>query len=591
MSVVSPWPINSPTEYPDLSGHGIAFTLSPTTDLPGSFPSQFLGLFNNTNNGNSSNHVVAVELDTILSTEFDDIDDNHVGIDVNDLRSANSTTAGYFIDDGGFRNLSLRSGEPMQLWVEYDGTDMRLNVTLFPIGAPKPEVPLLSKTIELSKFVLKDTYVGFSSSTGSIITSHYILGWSFKMNGKAEDLDLSKLPSLPRIGPKDKPKLLTIGLPVILSAIVFTAVMISGIMLWRRYKYAELLEDWELGCGPSRFSYKDLYQATKGFREREIIGTGGFGRVYKGVLPNDKREVAVKMVSHESRQGLREFLAEIASIGRLRHRNIVQLLGYCRRKGELLLVYDYMSNGSLDKFLFDKNKQTVLNWRQRFHIVKGVASGLLYLHEGWEQLVIHRDIKSSNVLLDGEMNGRLGDFGLSRLYNHGTDPQTTRVAGTLGYIAPELPQTGRNTVATDVFAFGAFLLEVACGRRPIESSDEVLILVDWVIDHWRKGAVMETVDARLGSDDFVREEVELVIKLGLLCTHVVPRSRPNMRQVMQFLNRDIELPDFSLDYLNGGVPEHDQGFDDFFMSYATSSEQTFFRSSMDEESPLFGGGR
>ncbi|KAK1275095.1 L-type lectin-domain containing receptor kinase IV.1 [Acorus gramineus] len=140
---------------------------------------------------------------------------------------------------------------------------------------------------------------------------------------------------------------------------------------------------------------------------------------------------------------MREFVAEIVSIGRLRHRNIVQLLGYCRRKGELLLVYDYMSNGSLDKLLFEGTKKDELGWSQRFHIVRGVASGLLYLHEGWEQLVIHRDVKSSNVLLDGDLNGRLGDFGLARLYDHGTDPLTTHVVGTLGYIAPEFSMTGK----------------------------------------------------------------------------------------------------------------------------------------------------
>ena len=164
---------------------------------------------------------------------------------------------------------------------------------------------------------------------------------------------------------------------------------------------------------------------------------------------------------------MKEFVAEIISMGRLRHRNLVQLLGYCRRKGELLLVYDYMPNGSLDKFLYGK-ENTNLNWLQRFRILKGVASGLLYLHEEWEHVVLHRDVKSSNVLLDAELNGRLGDFGLARLYDHGTNPQTTHVVGTIGYLAPELTRTGRATTYTDVFGFGAFMLEVACGRRPIE---------------------------------------------------------------------------------------------------------------------------
>lgn len=199
------------------------------------------------------------------------------------------------------------------------------------------------------------------------------------------------------------------------------------------------------------------------------------------MLPTSKIEIAVKKVSHESRQGMKVFVAEIVSIGRLRHRNLVTLLGYCRRKGELLLVYDYMPNGSLDKYLYDQPRVT-LNWEQRFKVIKGVASGLLYLHEEWEQVVIHRDVKASNVLLDGELNGRLGDFGLARLYDHGTDPQTTHIVGTLGYLAPEHTRTGKATTKTDVFAFGAFLLEVACGRRPIGRREQAedLILLDWV---------------------------------------------------------------------------------------------------------------
>ncbi|KAK1324232.1 L-type lectin-domain containing receptor kinase IV.1 [Acorus calamus] len=473
-------------EDPQVSGHGIAFVLSPNTDLPGSLPSTYLGLFNQANNGNSSNHVFAVELDTILSPEFGDIDDNHVGIDVNSLRSVEAHPAGYFGDGNrGFHNLSLISGHPMQLWVDYDGPNMELNVTLSPIKASKPDVPLMSITINLSESTLDSMYAGFSSSTGSVFTSHYILGWSFRINGRAQDLDLSNLPSLPRIGPKEKPKVLTVGLPVILSVVALTAASIIGVMLWRRHKFAELMEDWEVEYGPHRFSYKELYMATGGFRERELLGAGGFGRVYKGVLPKNKCEVAIKRVSHESRQGMREFVAEIVSIGRLRHRNIVQLLGYCRRKGELLLVYDYMSNGSLDKLLFDWMKRDKLGWSERFCIMRGVASGLLYLHEGWEQLVVHRDIKSSNVLLDGEMNARLGDFGLARLYDHGTDPQTTHVVGTLGYLAPELSKTGKGTTATDVFSFGAFLLEVVCGRKPIDlRPEEPTNLVDWV---WTTG--------------------------------------------------------------------------------------------------------
>ncbi|MBA0651065.1 hypothetical protein Goklo_018434 [Gossypium klotzschianum] len=579
-------------EYPALSGHGIAFVIAPTKGLPGSLPSQYLGLFNGSNNGNDTNHVVAVELDTIRSTEFDDINDNHVGIDINGLKSATSSPAGYYEDDShDFKNLTLISGKQMQVWVEYHGLEKRMDVTLAPFKVPKPDTPLLSLSRDLSSIVNREMYVGFSSSTGSVLTSHYVLGWSFKVNGQAEELTLSQLPKLPRLGPKKKPKVLTIGLPLILVSLALAGVSGAAYLVRRKRKFADVVEDWELEYGPHRFKFKDLYIATKGFKDKELLGAGGFGRVYRGVLPSNKLEVAVKRVSHESRQGMREFVAEIVSIGRLRHRNLVQLLGYCRRKGELLLVYDYMPNGSLDKYLHDQPKVT-LNWRQRFRVIKGVASGLFYLHGEWDQVVVHRDVKASNVLLDGELNGRLGDFGLARLYDHGTDPQTTHVVGTLGYLAPEHTRTGKATPSTDVFAFGAFLLEVACGRRPIEakSSTEDVILVDWVYSCWSNGDIMEAKDPNLGSG-YEAEEVELVLKLGLLCSHSEPEARPTMRQVLQFLEGDVPFPEMSsLSLTSSGLTfGHRQGFDDYVMSYSSSVCKGFSHCSVADS--LLSGGR
>ncbi|KAE8661109.1 L-type lectin-domain containing receptor kinase IV.3 [Hibiscus syriacus] len=569
------------SEYPTISGHGIAFVISPTMGLPGALPSQYLGLFNDTDNGNRRNHVVAVELDTIQSREFGDINNNHVGIDINGLRSIASTPAGYY-EDGSrqLRNLSMISGKRIQVWVEYHGLEKRMDVTLAPFKVSKPKSPLLSTHLDISSIVNDEMYVGFSSSTGSIFSSHYVLGWSFKMNGEAQELTLSQLPKLPRLGPKKRSRLLTVGLPLILVSMILVAV--SGVVcfLRRKMKFAEVVEDWELEYGPRRFKFKDLYIATKGFQDKELLGAGGFGRVYRGVLPTSKLEVAVKRVSHESRQGMKEFVAEIVSMGGLHHRNLVQVLGYCRRKGELLLVYDYMPNGSLDNYLYDQPKVT-LNWVQRFRIIKGVASGLFYLHEEWEQVVIHRDVKASNVLLDDELNGRLGDFGLARLYDHGTEPQTTHVVGSLGYMAPEHTRTGKATPCTDVFAFGAFLLEVACGRRPIsQSPTEDFILVDWVFSYWCKGDIVEAKDPNLGSD-YVTEEVELVLKLGLICSHSEPEARPSMRHVVQILEGDIPFPEISsLGLCSSGLTfTHREGFHDFGMSYTSSTDKRFSHSS------------
>ncbi|KAK2360804.1 L-type lectin-domain containing receptor kinase IV.1 [Trifolium repens] len=585
------------SEFPNLSGHGIVFVFSPTKGLPNSLPSQYLGVFNESNIGKTENRVFGLELDTIMNTEFDDINDNHVGIDINGLKSEKLASAGYYdIGDNEFKNLSLFSGLSMQVWLEYDSEKKKIDVTLAPINVVKPKQPLLTLTKDLSSILENTMYVGFSSSTGSIHTSHYVLGWSFKVNGQAQNLKISELPKLPTLDEKrDSKVILIIGLPLISLCLILLVAIAMFHFIKKKKKFSELHEDWEKDYGTQRFKYKDLYFATNGFKEKELLGTGGFGRVYKGVMPNSKLEVAVKRVSHESRQGMKEFVAEIVSIGRLRHRNLVPLLGYCRRKGELLLVYDYMANGSLDKYLHNKGQRLfTLNWSQRFRIIKGVASGLFYLHEEWEQVVVHRDIKASNVLLDSELNGRLGDFGLSRLYDHGTDPQTTHVVGTLGYLAPEHTRTGKATTSSDVYSFGAFLLEVVCGKRPIEQKREYesegVILVDYVYDCWKRGDIVEAKDVNLS--DYVVEEVELVLKLGLLCSHCEALARPSMRQVLRYLERELSLPDLSFLSLSsmGLTSGQCENFQDFGMSYASSSmDRPFSQTSSIAESLLSGG--
>ncbi|XP_058182038.1 L-type lectin-domain containing receptor kinase V.9-like [Rhododendron vialii] len=533
--------------YPTLGGHGIAFVMSPNKEIPGALPTQYLGLFNSSNDGNRSNHIVAVELDTVQDFEFNDINDNHVGVDINSLRSIKSAPAGYFADqNGSFRELNLISGDPMQVWVEYDGINRQLNVTMSPIHIPKPALPLLSLTKDLSPFLLEYMYVGFSSSTGLLQSDQYILGWSFKMNGQAQQINTSRLPKLPqsRLVKDDKQikRILAIILPPI-AFLLLLILILGSFFMTRMKKFMEVLEDWEVQYGPHRFGYKDLFIATKGFKDRELLGQGGFGRVYRGVLPTSNIQVAVKRVAHDSRQGLREFVAEIATIGRLRHPNLVRLLGYCRHKQELLLVYDYMPNGSLDRFLYGQLKGT-LNWMQRFKIIKDVASGLFYLHQQWVQVIIHRDIKASNVLVDNEFNGRLGDFGLAKLCDHGTDLQTSHVAGTLGYIAPELARNGKASTSTDLFAFGAFMLEAVCGRRPVDrrASPEEVILVDWVFECLERGNILEAIDRQLGTE-YVVEEAELVLKLGLLCSHAIAAARPSMTTVVQYLEGRAQLPD------------------------------------------------
>ncbi|XWS43749.1 hypothetical protein CRYUN_Cryun16bG0130600 [Craigia yunnanensis] len=554
-------------EYLKLGGHGLAFTITASKDLK-ALPSQYLGILNATDIGNFSNHLVAVEFDTVQDFEFEDINDNHIGIDINNLDSNASVPASYYADGSTKQNLTLKSGKAIQAWIDYDSVENVINVTIAP-NSTRPRLPILSFHVDLSPFLQDLMYVGFSASTGLLASSHYILGWSFKLSGQAQALDLSSLPSLP--GPPKKHTALTVGVSV--SSVILVIIALSiAIYFIIKIKNADVIEDWELEIGPQRYSYQELKQATNGFGDKTLLGHGGFGRVYKGTLRNSKTEVAVKRVSHESKQGLREFVSEIASIGKLRHRNLVQLLGWCRRRGDLLLVYDFMANGSLDKFLFDEPK-TILNWEQRFRIIKGVASGLLYLHEGYEEIVIHRDVKAGNVLLDDELNGRLGDFGLARLYEHGSNPGTTRVVGTLGYLAPELPKTGKATTSSDVYAFGALLLEVACGRRPIEPKalPEELLLVDWVWEKFRQGRVLDVVDTCLDGQ-YDEGEMMMVFKLGLICSNDVPVVRPSMRQLVRYLDAEAELPE---NLRPPGAFEGGKGFaegyDAFMHSFASSS--------------------
>ncbi|OQU76281.1 LOW QUALITY PROTEIN: hypothetical protein SORBI_3010G124700 [Sorghum bicolor] len=567
--------------YPDMSAHGIVFVVSPTTDFSTALASQYMGVVNVTSNGDERNRIFGVELDTLQQDEFRDINDNHVGVDINGLISLHSSDAGYYDDDdgGSFKNLTLISHDEMRVWVDYDAGSNRVNVTLAPLAVAKPRKPLISAVYNLSSVITDTAYVGFSSATGSFNSRHYVLGWSFAMGDvSAPAIDIAKLPKLPRESTKaGRSKVLLILLPLASAAAVFCLGAAAVLLVRRRRKYTELREEWEVEFGPHRFSYKDLHRATEGFKNANLLGVGGFGRVYKGVLPISGTEVAVKRVSssHSSTQGVKEFVAEVVSLGRLQHRNLVRLLGYCRRKGELLLVYEYMANGSLDKYLHGEDEKataTTLSWPQRFKIIKDIASGLLYLHEEWEKVVVHRDIKASNVLLDGGMNGQLGDFGLARLYDHGSDPQSTHV---VGYLAPELARTSKATPLTDVFALGTFILEVTCGRRPIfqdANNNQQVMLVDWVLEHWRRGTLVDTVDAKLGGD-FVVSEACLVLELGLMCSHPFVNARPNMRQVARYLSKELPLPelmptDMSFHML---ALMQNEGFDSYIQSNPSAS--------------------
>ncbi|KAI5079090.1 hypothetical protein GOP47_0006761, partial [Adiantum capillus-veneris] len=397
-----------------LGGHGMAFVMAPKQGLDGAFPSQYFGLLNPSNDGNSSNHLLVVEFDTVQDLDVGDRDDNHVGIDINSMRSKYAETAGYWTTQSKASHersktvINLKSEEIIQAWIEYDGRSQVLNVSIAPVGSPHPSIPLLSVSLDLLNVFEEKMYAGFTASTGILVGTHRVLAWSFNSSGEAPALDLSLLPSVFPVPSLYSTRKFKEGIGLTILILFLGVCALVGLGLYRRSQ-REVVEDWELEFGLHRYGYKELQKATKNFSDQELLGVGGFGRVYRGVLPMSGVELAVKRLSRESGQGEREFIAEMASTGRLRHRNLVQLLGWSRCRGELLLVYEYLPNRSLDKLLHG-NSGKVLRWEQRHNILKGIAAGLHYLHEGWEQQVLHRDVKSSNVHLDADMNAKVGHY-------------------------------------------------------------------------------------------------------------------------------------------------------------------------------------
>ncbi|XP_057868437.2 L-type lectin-domain containing receptor kinase SIT1 [Cryptomeria japonica] len=553
--------IAAPSE--GMHGNGLAFIMAPNKSIVGATDSQYLGLSTPTTNGLESNHYLAVEFDTVYDPDLGDIDDNHVGVNKNGVKSFASQPAAYWTDKGHFNNLSMKSGENIQAWIDYDHVKDRLNVSIAVVGMEKPVRPLISVTKFNLSAVLKDeVYVGFTSSTGTYaIEGHYILGWSFSTEGKVPSLDLSDLPSFIKKKPITKSRGFTAGVTVP-SLVVFLVAVLFALHKVKEIKEREKIEEWELEFWPHRIPYKELKAATQNFRNDQLVGCGGFGRVYKGVLGRSGLEVAVKCITKDSTAGMKDFISEISSVGRLQHRNLVQLRGWCRKNKELFIVYDYMPNGSLDKLIFPnpKEKTEVLSWARRYAILKGIAAGLLYLHEQWERRVVHRDVKSSNVLLDSELNAKLGDFGLARLYDHTQNPETTRVVGTVGYIAPEVTNTGKVTPSSDVFSFGVVLLEVACGRRPVDLSkeNEQIVLVDWVKNSYQNGEILHAADPDLdGAYD--AEEMELVLKLGLVCSHPEPEKRLGIGTVLQILEGQAPFPSHQIQWISYDTSCKDYG--------------------------------
>ncbi|MBA0723261.1 hypothetical protein Golax_003856 [Gossypium laxum] len=264
-----------------------------------------------------------------------------------------------------------------------------------------------------------------------------------------------------------------------------------------------------------------LATATNNFHPTNMLGKGGFGPVYKGKL-QDGQEIAVKRLSRASGQGLEEFRNEAMVISRLQHRNLVRLLGCCVDGEEKMLVYEYMPNKSLDVFLFDAEKQKLLDWKKRLNIIEGISRGLLYLHRDSRLRIVHRDLKASNILLDDELNPKISDFGIAKIFCGNESQATTRrVFGTYGYMSPEYAMKGQFSEKSDVFSFGVLTLEIA-----------------WKL--WSEGNILELIDPVISSDPSCHRKMLRCFHVGLLCVQNFVKDRPTMMVVDSMLSSEIE---------------------------------------------------
>ncbi|KAM4127390.1 hypothetical protein ACJW30_02G086300 [Castanea mollissima] len=287
-----------------------------------------------------------------------------------------------------------------------------------------------------------------------------------------------------------------------------------------------------------KFNFSTIRAATNNFSDANKLGEGGFGLVYKARLPNGQ-EFAVKRLFDRPEQTEVQFENEILLVAKLQHRCLVSLQGFCSEGRERILIYELVGNGSLDQFIYDPIKRVQLNWERRYNIICGIARGILYLHEDSRLKIIHRDLKPSNVLLDEEMNPKISDFGLARLFDKGqSQDKTQKRVGTFGYMAPEYISHGHYSVKSDVFSFGVLVLEIVSGKKKswLCKTDDVELLLSYAWTNWREGTASNLIDQTLG--DGSRSEITRCIHIGLLCVQENVAYRPTIASVVQMLNSD-----------------------------------------------------
>ncbi|QHO31639.1 hypothetical protein HN51_019822 [Arachis hypogaea] len=368
-----------------------------------------------------------------------------------------------------------------------------------------------------------------------------------KMAGK--DVEAIVRKRLPKFK-KKKQKITTAIIWVLSSGILILCLAII-IYRWEMRKKGKIKEDRESDDSQHDeedlelplFSINTVTSATNNFSTDNLLGTGGFGPVYKGIL-EDGQEIAVKRLSKNSSQGFEEFKNEVMHVSKLQHRNLVRLLGCCIQAGERLLIYEFMSNKSLDFFIFDSEKGKLLDWPKRFRIINGIARGLLYLHQDSRHRIVHRDLKAGNVLLDDELNPKISDFGTARSFvGNESEANTRHIVGTYGYLSPEYIVGGLYSTKSDVYSFGVLILEIVSGKRNkgfIDIDHYFNLLADaWTL--LAEDKCLEIVDASI-RDSINLTEVIRTIHVGLLCVQRNPEDRPSMSYVLTMLSSEWELP-------------------------------------------------
>uniref|UniRef100_A0A7N2KU39 non-specific serine/threonine protein kinase n=1 Tax=Quercus lobata TaxID=97700 RepID=A0A7N2KU39_QUELO len=437
---------------------------------------------------------LAVELDT-FKNEYD-LDGNHIGIDTT---SMTNPIAAKSLD---YTGIELKSGRDIKVKIDYDGWKKMLQIS---VGySRKPLVTVLEQSIIMSDTVPSSVFVGFTGSTGLVSESHRVIDWVFTSvplpsssihNGHEKDNKIKKI------------VLVSVTTCFMALLVIVTCVFLPSVLRKLRKKNQRDLDietqSRNAANVPKMFTYKQLSKATRNFSKENLLGKGGFGSVYRGIISVPPKVVAVKKISATSKQGEREYMAEICTIGRMRHKNIVQLQG-----------------------------KEFLDWETRYKILTGLASALLYLHEECGNPVVHRDIKPNNVMLDSDFNAHLGDFGLARILQNDASV-TTMLAGTPGYLAPEIGFIGKATPESDVYSFGMVVLEVVCGKRSKDTVAEYG-LVDYVWNLYGENGLVECVDQML-QGKFDEEQVKRTLIVGLACLHPDSMFRPKMRRVVNIL--------------------------------------------------------